>query len=123
VLFPGSPTGTRRQIGGMHTAVIHLHRNAPRKPALGDTCNGCGACCAAEPCPIGAVMSLKRSGACHALEWSDDEQRYHCGLLRRASQTGRPAQRLVARWIAAGQGCDAELEVEPATGEDAVCEA
>jgi hypothetical protein len=110
VLFPRLLRTIRPQIGGMYTAVIHLHRNAPRKPALGETCNGCGACCAAEPCPIGAVMSLRRSGRCHALEWDDGAQRYRCGLLVKASSTSRGAARLVSRWIAAGAGCDAELE-------------
>jgi hypothetical protein len=102
----------------MHTAVIHLHRQAPAKPALGEPCNGCGACCATEPCPVGAVMSLKRSGQCVALEWDERETRYRCGLLARSAQTGAPARRLVARWIAAGQGCDADLELRPALAKD-----
>lgn len=94
----------------MQTAVIHLHRQAPAKPEPGQACNGCGACCALEPCPIGAVMSLRRSGRCDALEWDDDGQRYRCGLLVKASTTSRGAARLVSRWIAAGAGCDADFE-------------
>jgi hypothetical protein len=98
----------------MNLAVIHLHRGAPPKPKLGDSCNGCGACCASEPCPIGAVASLRRRGRCEALEWDESASRYRCGLLLRAASSGRGAERLVARWIAAGQGCDAEFEATPA---------
>jgi hypothetical protein len=102
----------------MQTAVIHLHREAPAKPALGEPCNGCGACCAMEPCPVGAVMSLKRSGACVGLEWNDSERRYRCGLLSRSARSGAGAGRLVSRWIAAGAGCDAELDVTVAATEE-----
>jgi hypothetical protein len=48
------------------------------------------------------------------LEWSDDQGRYQCGVLNKAAAIGKPAVRLVARWIAAGRGCDAELELTPA---------
>jgi hypothetical protein len=107
------------QTEGMRTAVIHLYREAPTKPALGEPCNGCGACCATEPCPVGAVMSLRRSGSCVALEWNDSERRYRCGLLSRSARSGPAARRLVSRWIAAGAGCDAELEVTVAPTEEA----
>ncbi|MBL8327250.1 MAG: hypothetical protein JNJ71_00245 [Rubrivivax sp.] len=99
----------------MREHIIHLHRDAPAQPAEGAPCNGCGACCSAEPCPIGAVLSLRRSGRCTALEWSDDDGRYRCGLLVKAAQTGRATERLVRRWIAAGAGCDARFETEPIT--------
>jgi hypothetical protein len=112
--LPGIAGPARAQIAGMHERVIHLHRDAPPKPALGEPCNGCGACCAAEPCPIGAVVSLRRSGRCTALEWSDEDRRYRCGILLKAAQGGRPARRLVTRWIGAGIGCDATLEVASA---------
>jgi hypothetical protein len=110
------------QIAGMDQTVIHLHVQAPAKPPAGQPCNGCGACCATEPCPLGAVMSRRRSGACVALEWSETDARYQCGLMRKAAATGRPALRLVARWIAAGKGCDAELQTFPAPVADAAQE-
>lgn len=94
----------------MDQTVIFLHPQAPAKPATGEMCNGCGACCAAEPCPLGSVISLRRKGRCPALEWDAGQERYACGLLTQASRAHRGAGRLVARWIAAGQGCDAELE-------------
>ena len=98
--------------------VIHIHPEAPPKPALGAPCNGCGLCCLAEPCPLGQVISRKRTGACDALQWSDTEGLYRCGVLTDAEgllgQRWRWAapflRRLARRWIAAGEGCDATLE-------------
>ncbi len=87
--------------------IIAIHADAPPKPALGETCNGCGVCCLAEPCPLGVILSRRLKGACVALRW--DGARYECGAL-----TARPSGlrgRLVKRWIAAGAGCDCSLEV------------
>lgn len=98
--------------------TIYLHREAPPKPPTGEACNGCGLCCAAEPCPLGIVVSRRRQGACAALQWQAQPPRYVCGLLadpRRhlpaALAFAAPALRAVAaRGISAGSGCDAELE-------------
>lgn len=93
--------------------VIRLHPLAPPKPAVGAACNGCGVCCAAEPCPLGIAVSRRRSGACAALRWVDAERRYRCALLGDASAAGARLpipRRLVARWIGAGVGCDCDLE-------------
>ena len=69
--------------------VIHIHPDAPRKPAEGEPCNGCGVCCLAEPCPVGMLVSRKRRGACVALVWSQatptSPARYQCGLMLRAT--------------------------------------
>ena len=93
--------------------VIHIHVDAPPKPREGQPCNGCGVCCLAEPCPVGVIVSLKRRGACKALRWDAAQTRYVCGLL--AGRRGL-FKRLVSRWIAAGQGCDADYEVQAAKG-------
>ena len=98
--------------------VIHLHTRAPPKPEYGAPCNGCGACCATEPCPVGVVISRRRTGACAALLWSDADGRYLCGavsrpeaVLPRVLRFAAPLlSRLARRWIAAGSGCDARLE-------------
>ncbi|MEN9482152.1 MAG: hypothetical protein RJB37_32 [Pseudomonadota bacterium] len=100
--------------------VIQIRVDAPRKPAPGQACNGCGLCCLTEPCPVGMLASQRRDGACHMLEWDEGAARYVCGLL-----TGqhaplpvwlRPAapllRRSARRLIAAGIGCDCTLEVE-----------
>jgi len=105
--------------------IIQIHPDAPRKPAEGLACNGCGICCLAEPCPVGMLVSRRRRGACAALQWSQVQQRYLCGMLVAPLQTlgwqdgGRGRQaiaRLMSRWasrlIAAGIGCDSSLEAE-----------
>ena len=61
--------------------IIHIHPQAPPKPAEGQPCNGCGICCLAEPCPVGMLLSRRRHGACQVLQWSDAQQRYRCGML------------------------------------------
>lgn len=108
--------------------LIHIHPEAPPKPALGATCNGCGVCCLAEPCPVGVLASRRRHGACAALRWSDEGGRYVCGMLIEpltalgwAHPGPRWLNRLIGAWarrmIAAGKGCDADLLVQPAPGE------
>ncbi|MEO3692838.1 hypothetical protein ABDJ85_15270 [Roseateles sp. DJS-2-20] len=89
--------------------VIRIHPDAPHKPAEGSPCNGCGVCCAAEPCPLGVLLSRKRQGACVALTWTGE--RYVCGALR----GGRLRRWLVGRWIGAGRGCDCSLEASPSS--------
>jgi hypothetical protein len=86
--------------------VIRIHALAPAKPAFGTACNGCGVCCLSEPCPVGMLFSLRRDGACHALRWDVAAARYRCGLMTRHAL--RP---IVARWIAAGRGCDSDARV------------
>lgn len=94
--------------------VIHLHLQAPAKPAEGATCNGCGVCCSAEPCPLGQWLSRSRTGACAALDWDDGAVRYHCGVLATPSRwlpwlPAAAARALARRWIAAGAGCDSDF--------------
>jgi hypothetical protein len=105
--------------------TIHIHPQAPAKVALGAPCNGCGVCCLTEPCPLGVLLSGRRSGACDALRW--DGERYRCGALTVPRGVLAPRlprglgwlvpalaaalRRLGARWIAAGSGCDCSLEV------------
>lgn len=87
--------------------TIRIHPAAPSKPVEGAACNGCGLCCLVEPCPLGMVLSRKRTGACVALRWSDGDQRYRCGAV------DGPWGFLARRWIAAGSGCDSSLQPEP----------
>jgi hypothetical protein len=98
--------------------VIHLHPNAPAKPAEGQPCNGCGVCCALDTCPVARLRFMQSAGPCPALEWSADDSRYHCGLLLRPCHylPGLPetaegmARRLMRRWIASGIGCDCDAD-------------
>ena len=101
--------------------VIHLHVLAPTKPAVGQPCNGCGVCCASEPCPVGMLVSRRRHGACAALVWRHEAQRYRCGMIEEpAAHLPVPlrwaapvAARLARRFVAAGIGCDSTVEAEP----------
>ena len=98
--------------------TIRIESSAPPKPEVGAACNGCGVCCALETCPPARLRFLRARGPCPALEWSAKENRYHCGLLVRPAHylpflTTRAeawARRLVARSIAASQGCDCNAE-------------
>ena len=98
--------------------IIHIQPEAASKPAFGESCNGCGVCCAAQPCPVGMLVSRKRSGACAALRWDEATRRYRCGVVTEPQRHIAPRwlANAFARWamrmIAAGQGCDCDLTVE-----------
>lgn len=99
---------------------------APPKPQEGQPCNGCGVCCLAEPCPLGVLLTGRRTGACDALRWDAKDTLYRCGalsepqavlvlrlpavLLGVAPLLARGLPRLARRWISAGSGCDCSLE-------------
>lgn len=100
--------------------VVLLRADAPPKPPTGAPCNGCGVCCAAEPCPLGVLVSGRRQGRCRALRWQPGPARYACGVLLEPARWLPPlrllptewGRRLTRRWIAAGAGCDAPLAAE-----------
>ena len=56
--------------------------DGPRKPVLGQPCNGCGLCCAAEACAIAVILIPGTTPAmsCPALEWEGG--RSWCGMVR-----------------------------------------
>jgi predicted molibdopterin-dependent oxidoreductase YjgC len=99
--------------------VIAIALEAPTKPILGQPCNGCGVCCAAEPCPIGVLVSRSTTGRCAALTWQDEPvPRYVCGVVSDAQRflpsslraLARPMSRLAQRFISAGTGCDSDAQ-------------
>jgi hypothetical protein len=93
--------------------VIHLHRQAPPKPAEGEPCNGCGVCCALATCPLARLRFLRKTGPCPALLWVAGEARYRCGMLLEPRRfLGFVPARWVARRIAAGAGCDCSAEAD-----------
>jgi len=101
----------------MQHVVILLHTEAPPKPAEGQACNGCGVCCAAAPCPVGQILSRRRTGACVALHWAEDAKRYRCGVVDDPGRhlpwlPARWGRRLALRWIAAARGCDSDYVAE-----------
>jgi hypothetical protein len=106
---------------------IHLHADAPDKPAVGAPCNGCGVCCASGPCPLGMVFSRSTRGRCSALVWCDAGALYRCGLVQQpadflpgvARWAAPTLGRWARRWIAAGSHCDSDCGVErPCTEEE-----
>ena len=99
----------------MQHRVILLRADAPTKPPTGAICNGCGLCCAHQPCPMGMLLSRRRQGRCRALTWQSSQRRYVCGVLVQPRRwlPWLPAalgKRLATRWISAAEGCDAAVE-------------
>jgi hypothetical protein len=100
--------------------LIAIHARAPAKPRWGEPCNGCGICCAAEPCPVGQLRFRQRHGTCPALEWNAASSHYRCALVTdpRRLIPGLPGfldrvvVALLRRQIAAGGGCDFDATVE-----------
>jgi len=95
--------------------VILLEAAAPAKPPPGRACNGCGVCCAAEPCPLGMLVSRRLRGACAALSWDAGHRRYRCGAVVEPRRFLRwlpasLARRLALRWISASSGCDSTIQ-------------
>lgn len=91
----------------MARRTLFLHPQAPRKPAIGAACNGCGVCCAYAPCPLGVLRHGRWRGACPALRWDTVQTRYRCMAAEAEGLFGR----LARRWISAGSGCDCALEL------------
>ena len=106
--------------------IIHIHTEANPKPEMGLPCNGCGVCCLLEPCPLGVLLSGRRHGACVAVQWAAEIGQYRCSVVSdpvEVLKTRWPTPlhglipwasvvlaRLAKRWIAAGHGCDSDLE-------------
>lgn len=99
--------------------VIMLHTRAPTKPEQGKPCNGCGACCASEPCPVSLALLKQHQAPCVALEWHEQDKRYYCGMVTAPShylkwlprRANRLASKAFKRWIAANQACDFGAEI------------
>ncbi|WP_244013351.1 hypothetical protein [Methylobacterium sp. J-068] len=87
----------------------------PLKPVYGTPCNGCGFCCAAEPCGIARqfIPDHPEEGPCRAMEFEGG--RFVCGMIRRPGHYiglpdwGDPHMgALFAGALGAGKGCDAD---------------
>jgi hypothetical protein len=109
----------RRKGARSMSQVIQIHAEAPAQPRWGEPCNGCGVCCLVRPCPVGIIISRRLSGPCEALRWVDAEKRYRCGVLGAdeadtsgpASWWARSRTHIARRMIAAGEGCDCDIEL------------
>jgi len=100
--------------------IIELHADSPAKPDYGATCNGCGICCAASPCPVAFAFLFQFKGKCRALLWQEESRRYVCGMV---VYPDRYVRLIPPRWregsgqffatrIAAGAGCDFAAEID-----------
>jgi hypothetical protein len=98
------------------SAAICLPPTILAKPRLGQPCNGCGLCCAMEPCGIARefIPDHPEEGPCRAMERHDG--RFVCGMMRRPSHyMGLPNDwadehvgSMFAAALGSGQGCDAD---------------
>lgn len=87
----------------------------PLKPAYDTPCNGCGFCCAAEPCRIARefIPDHPEEGPCLAMEF--EAGRFVCGMIRRPGHymqlpdwADAHLGGLFAQALGAGRGCDAD---------------
>lgn len=111
-------------------ATIPIYAQAPPKPEPDAQCNGCGVCCLLAPCPLGVLLSGRRTGACAALRWHGEALLYRCGAITCPGDVLRARLprawhglvvplswllgRLAPRWVAAGGGCDCDAQLEDA---------
>ena len=99
--------------------IVELHPHAPSKPEYSAKCNGCGVCCAAEPCPVAYIFLFQFKGRCRALLWQNDEHRYVCGMVlypdKMAGIIPHRFRGLMGKFfasrIATGMGCDFQAEI------------
>jgi len=102
------------------THLIEIHPRAPFKPEYAQACNGCGVCCAVEPCPVAYVLLWQFRGRCRALLWQNEGHRYVCGMVVCPDRYVKliPANLrewmggVLAKRISAGTGCDYAAEVD-----------
>lgn len=82
----------------------------PEKPAMGQPCNGCGYCCAAEVCAIGIQAFGEVEAPCPAMQFRDG--RFWCAVIETAAAAD-PVFGAHMRWVMAiGRGCDAGTDEE-----------
>lgn len=79
------------------------------KPLYGAPCNGCGACCLAEQCPL-SVMVFGPAPLCPALTRAGE--RWACGLIADPSRFFKPGHeaegaRISGEMLGVGTYCDA----------------
>lgn len=106
------------------TQLIELHHLAPDKPDYSARCNGCGVCCAVEPCPVAHLLLLQLKGKCRALLWQDEASRYVCGLVVHPDRYARLIPQSLrgsigsffASRIAVGAGCDFAAKIDDMPG-------
>jgi len=104
------------------------------KPPAGDSCNGCGYCCAMQPCALAEEFLACTVGPCVALEAQGG--RTACGLVRNplgylfkaahpevdvpvlaapvVTAEALALSQEIARALGVGRGCDSDDDAESA---------
>jgi hypothetical protein len=103
----------------MSIALLVFPDRSPDKPREGAECNGCGRCCAAEPCSIAREFLNAPPAPCPAMEFEGG--RFWCGMVRNPGRyLGMPesvAAEVVREpfifLLGIGRGCDS-TDVEEA---------
>lgn len=105
------------------------HERGPEKPRFGEPCNGCGYCCALQPCAIAQeYLGAEDVGPCPALVFDNEETRFRCGMVLSPTRfmflPPDPEADLIlgtmfAEMLAVGRGCDSEDFAAPETEEPA----
>jgi hypothetical protein len=102
-------------MGSIHLIDRSEDQRLQLKPVHGSPCNGCGMCCAIEPCGIARefIPDHPEEGPCLAMEF--DTGRFVCGMIRRPGHYIRLPDwgdahmgALFAKALGAGKGCDAD---------------
>lgn len=114
---PPSPAGPAREMTDEAWHRVEAFTAlAPEKPAFGSPCNGCGFCCAAEPCGVARqfVPGAIEGAPCPAMEF--EHGRFWCGMVRRPGHyLGLPAWgdeemgAMIGEALGAGKGCCADV--------------
>ncbi|QXN71181.1 hypothetical protein RCDURKIN_125 [Rhodobacter phage RcDurkin] len=95
------------------------------KPPYGSPCNGCGHCCRAEVCPVGAML-FEQEDNCPALTLMDNK--YVCGLVAAPAaffphvdpSDAHKVSAAVSYLLGAGLGCDARVRGEVILNREAI---
>lgn len=96
----------RTVVPGPRRPLPLLEASAPRKPAWGEPCNGCGLCCRAQVCLVGReLFGVGPTGPCPALRWGGS--RHWCGVVEELEREGRAMP--LAALIGVGGGCDCNI--------------
>ncbi|MGE8128941.1 hypothetical protein ACQKQD_18370 [Methylobacterium sp. NPDC080182] len=101
----------------------------PEKPRFGEPCNGCGYCCALQPCAIAQeYLGAEDVGPCPALLFDHQDDRFRCGMvvsptrfmfLPPDAEADLILGTMFAEMLAVGRGCDSEDFAAPETEEPA----
>lgn len=95
-------------------SLLQHPSTAPEKPRMGEPCNGCGYCCAAETCQLAQLLMGDPPAPCPAMEF--DAGRFWCGLVRNPDKylvhpfigLGTRVAPLAMESLGVGRGCDAD---------------